>query len=190
VSRYQRWVRSQTVFEVSIRVDGLTAGELGALVWLLTLPDGHALRLGGGKPLGFGAVHAELVAPDSAAGTDAANQTQVWTGDALRACWTQLQRPAPVPFQRLRELAEEFATVAAADPVLGPAVNGFLAVSRGTDQPVHYPRTSPVPEAESYRWFVANERARDGKVDKGFALPLVDDDEGGLLPYMGPQDTR
>ena len=63
VSRHQRWIRPETIFEVTIRVDGLSTGELGALVWLLTLPAGHALRLGGGKPLGFGAVHAELIAP-------------------------------------------------------------------------------------------------------------------------------
>ena len=189
VSRHQRWIRPRTVFEVTIRIDGLSAGDLGALIWLLTLPGGHALRLGGGKPLGFGAVHAELVAHGTAAGaSDAADRTQVWTGDALRACWTQLPRPAPVPFQRLCELAEQFHATATADPVLGPAVTGFLAVSQGTSQPVHYPRTSPAPEAETYRWFVANERAEKGELPYGYSLPLVDDDQGGLLPYLPPRD--
>ena len=186
VSRHQRWIRPKTVFEVTIRVDGLTAGELGALVWLLTLPGGHALRLGGGKPLGFGAVHAELIDPGNTGTGDEAGRTQVWTGDALQACWKHLRRPDPVPVQRLRELAEEFHTTAGADPVLGPAVAGFLAVSRGTGQPVHYPRTSATPEAETYRWFVANERTESGRPLRGYSLPLVDDDQGDLLPYLRP----
>jgi CRISPR-associated protein (TIGR03986 family) len=195
VRRHRRWIRPQTVFEVTIQVDGLKAGELGALIWLLTLPDGHALRLGGGKPLGFGAVHAELVPPGTVTaeladgtGGDAAGRTLVWTGEALRSCWTQLQRPAPVPFDRLRELAQEFQATAVSDPVLGPAVAGFLAVSAGTDQTVHYPRTSPAPEAETYRWFVANEQAANRDLRYGFSLPLVDDDQGGLLPYLPPRD--
>jgi CRISPR-associated protein (TIGR03986 family) len=191
VSRHRRWIRPRTVFEVDIRVDGLTAGELGALVWLLTLPEGHALRLGGGKPLGFGAVHAELTGLDGADGTSGGpGRTQVWTGDALRACWTQLRRPDPVPARRLHELAREFYATATADPVLGPAVAGFLAVSRGTDLPVHYPRTSAAPEAETYRWFVANEGAKDGELRHGFSLPMVNDDQGGLLPYLQPPDSR
>ena len=98
VSRHQRWVRPRTVFEVTIRVDGLVRAELGALVWLLTLPDGHALRLGGGKPLGFGAVQAELVGSRRHRDAAAAGRTQVWTGDALRGCWRGCAaRTRPIP---------------------------------------------------------------------------------------------
>jgi hypothetical protein len=34
--------------------------ELGALLWLLSPPDGVALRLGADKPLGFGAVRTDV----------------------------------------------------------------------------------------------------------------------------------
>ena len=55
------WVKPGVAFEFDLHVTNLTRVELGGLLWLLSLPAGHFLRLGLGKPLGFGSVRAEVV---------------------------------------------------------------------------------------------------------------------------------
>ena len=49
-------VKPGTKFSTHIRFDNLTGFELGALLYLLNLPDELHHRLGMGKPLGFGSV--------------------------------------------------------------------------------------------------------------------------------------
>ena len=53
------WIKPNTVFKVSLYVQNLQTEEIGALLWLLSLPEGHYFRLGYGKPLGFGSVRME-----------------------------------------------------------------------------------------------------------------------------------
>jgi len=52
----QAWVKPNVTFSFNIDVTNLSDVELGALLWLLSLPEAHYHRLGGGKPLGFGSV--------------------------------------------------------------------------------------------------------------------------------------
>ena len=59
----QGWVKTGTRFFLEIDVTNLSRVELGALLFLLTLPPGHHHRLGGGKPLGFGSVRLEIADP-------------------------------------------------------------------------------------------------------------------------------
>ena len=54
------WIKPNTVFKVSLYVQNLQTEEIGALLWLLSLPEGHYFRLGYGKPLGFGSVRMEV----------------------------------------------------------------------------------------------------------------------------------
>lgn len=54
------WIKPDTVFEASLYVQNLQVEEVGALLWLLSLPEGHFFRLGYGKPLGFGSVRMEI----------------------------------------------------------------------------------------------------------------------------------
>ncbi len=54
------WIKPNTVFKVSLYVQNLQPEEIGALLWLLSLPEGHYFRLGYGKPLGFGSVRMEV----------------------------------------------------------------------------------------------------------------------------------
>ena len=56
----QGWIKPNTVFKVSLYVQNLQSEEIGALLWLLSLPEGHYFRLGYGKPLGFGSVRMEI----------------------------------------------------------------------------------------------------------------------------------
>ena len=54
------WIEPGTVFKVSLYVQNLQTEEVGALLWLLSLPEGQYFRLGYGKPLGFGSVRMEV----------------------------------------------------------------------------------------------------------------------------------
>ncbi len=54
------WIKPSTVFKVSLYVQNLQIEEVGALLWLLSLPQDHYFRLGYGKPLGFGSVRMEV----------------------------------------------------------------------------------------------------------------------------------
>ena len=55
------WIKPGTEFVFDLHVENLTRIELGGLVWLLSLSEDHFLRMGLGKPLGFGSVRAEIV---------------------------------------------------------------------------------------------------------------------------------
>jgi CRISPR-associated protein (TIGR03986 family) len=170
------WIRPDTVFRFTLDIDNLTDTELGALTWLLTLPDNHFHRLGHGKPLGFGSARLDL----DPAGTD------LRTGDHWRDYYrtlapesdAQRQRPeTELPAALCRRLAQAFEadTRKASRDGSDPALDTFLAAARGPDGfAVHYPRTRPKddpgtqapppdPEGRSYAWFTANERQGGGR---------------------------
>ena len=48
----------------NVRFDSLTSEELGALLYVLNCPDGHALKLGMGKPLGLGSIRTAVTSMD------------------------------------------------------------------------------------------------------------------------------
>ena len=54
------WIKPGESFKVSLYVQNLEPEEVGALLWLLTLPEDHYYKLGYGKPLGFGSVKIEI----------------------------------------------------------------------------------------------------------------------------------
>jgi CRISPR-associated protein (TIGR03986 family) len=172
-STHLGWARQGTEFTVRLFLDAVPGPELGPLIWLAS-QEGCALRLGAGKPHGFGAV---TVTVDWEA-------TELRTGEGLRGCWLTLDRPAPAPRADIETLAARFAEAATSNPVLAPAVEAWRQVAQGTEKPIHYPRTQKRPEAETYRWFVANERIEDRKPKYGLALPhvLEDDQRLPLLP--------
>lgn len=49
-------VRAGVTFKFRVHFENLSDAELGALLWVLCLPDGYCQSLGMGKPLGMGAV--------------------------------------------------------------------------------------------------------------------------------------
>ena len=169
------WVREGTEFTVRLFLDAVPAAELGPLVWLAS-QEGCALRLGAGKPYGFGAVAVDIDW----------ESTELRTGEALRGCWLALQRPGPAAPADIKALAAEFGEIAAENPVLAPAIAAWRKVARGIDVPAHYPRTRKEPEPETYRWFVENERMQGKNARYGIALPHVLEDDQ-RLPFL-PND--
>ena len=174
-STHQGWVRDGAEFTVRLFLDAVSTPELGPLIWLAS-QNGCALRLGAGKPYGFGAVAVSI---------DWDN-TELRTGEALRGCWLALHRPDPAARTDIEALAAEFDQIASENPVLAPALTAWRKVSEGIGVPTHYPRTRKEPEAETYRWFVENERVHGKNARYGFALPHVLEDDQSL-PLL-PQD--
>lgn len=174
-SSHRGWVRAGTAFTVRLFIDAAPAAELAPLLWLAT-QDGSPLRLGAGKPLGFGAI------------TVAINwqATELHTGQALRDCWTSLHRPDPSPQDQVLALAAGFEDQATRSPALAPVLEAFRILGTGLPAPAAYPRTRRDPEAETYRWFTANEKIKDGKPQHGFALPhILEPDQN--LPHITPE---
>jgi hypothetical protein len=186
------WVKPGVWFEATIRVSNLSDVELGALLWLLDLPDDCHHRLGGGKPLGFGSVRTQV----------AWEQTSLWRGAAAREAYRDFRglegvQPEEDPHRCVASFKEavhqDYGTpddeAGEGARGLAPFVDAWLAAARGFQQPVHYPRPGQPdggvipPDPESYRWFVANERI--GGDDPGPRAPLLrlQDDPG--LPALG-----
>ncbi len=192
------WIKPGAQFEFDIDFWNLSAVEVGALLWLLSLPDGHYLRFGGGKPLGFGSVRLEIV-PEGSVLADG----EAWA-ERYRTLADDLSGP------------DDFAAVcdqlvSAFQDAVGRAygdgaweavsfIKAFLQACRGFDDaPVHYPRlgdahgnaTPPNREGESFRWFVENERVEKGKPRYGHSLPSLEQ-RGGLpyLPARSPEKSR
>lgn len=171
VTTVRRWVTPGATFSFTIRVDNIGAMELGALLWLLTLESQHYHKIGLGKPLGFGAIE---VAADLA-------QARLRDGKAMRERYRSLTEPGAATPDELTALRAEFAADAATATVRAE----FLHAARGYEGlAVHYPRTKVEPIAESYDWWVANDK---GRQPARHALPRFGDKAPGLPHAPGDQ---
>ena len=181
------WIKPGTEFKVSLYVQNLQPEEVGALLWLLSLPEGHYFKLGYGKPLGFGSMRIEI---DKERYEN--KSLPLGTGADWRSYYAAFDA---FPFAKLDDNKQKVycdafkASMVAAYTTRThqsfeelPFIADFLQILRGpvTDAPIHYPRLNPRPnpDGENFRWFTKNE---DNFQD---ALPSVDDPEGLLYePY-------
>ena len=181
------WIRKGAAFEFEIHFINLSNVELGALIWLLDLPENHFHRFGGGKPLGFGSVRLNLEEAKSEIlnGTDVKHRYEsldLQTSRSVTAaqCKTEFEK-AIVDAYPNRLFLESFKR----------AAQGFEG------KPIHYPRArhtnsmEPVPphrDGLAYEWFVENAKPlnKDPKKranpETQFVLPDLVDDEG--LPVL------
>ncbi|WP_262402813.1 TIGR03986 family CRISPR-associated RAMP protein [Actinomadura sp. CNU-125] len=181
----QGWVDRGSEFTFTIKVRDLDGTELGALLWLLTLPEDRFHRVGLGKPLGFGSVRLDL----EPSGTSL-HRGDVWQAH-YRTLAGNLPAPNPADWDELRAAFEESSR---AVPELRKAQEAFLQAAAGlADLPVHYPRTRPKklrpggptppdPRGLSYEWFSQNERMRGGEVVRGRGRSLPAPGEAGNNP--------
>lgn len=177
------WVKPESNFTCDIDVVNLSGVELGALLWLLTLPDEHYLRIGGGKPLGFGSVRIEATGCDLRRGDAIAADYRSFgkrgnEGERL----SRIEDVAP-----LKKAYQDALPAAVGAPGVAfdalPIIRSFLNAAKGGALPVHYPRTTGQhgPSGENFKWFVANER----QADRRFALPALHEDaERRGLPIL------
>jgi CRISPR/Cas system CSM-associated protein Csm3 (group 7 of RAMP superfamily) len=166
------WVPPGARFAFDIRVWNLAEAELGALIWLLELPERCRFRLGAGKPLGFGSVSLRLQREASMAVTGAE------VAERYRSLGEETG-PSTQPFDRLvatfqREVRRAYAR---AEFEQVPFIAAFLAAAEGKRGPVHYPRLreAPDPKGANFHWFQANA--------KGRRCSLPEATSSDLLPY-------
>ena len=180
----QAWVKSDTTFEFDIDVTNLSDVELGALLWLLDLPDEHYHRLGGGKPFGFGSVCLEIDW----------DETDLKTGLDWKEYYSSLlpwtdTNSSPTQAQSTiakyqQAVIEAYSNNRAFEEV--DFIKAFCIAAKGFEDnlPIHYPRTGdrnnqpipPHPEGEGFEWFVNNDRIKDP-----VSLPSLLNETG--LPY-------
>ena len=189
------WVKPGTTFTTWLEVENLNEAELGALLWLLGLSDGHYLRLGGGKPLGFGSVQVRIKGLELVSGEGRKKQFESLMPVTLAEdeCVTDKGKAEERFMAAYREALEKayggrFETI--------PFIEAFLKAAKGfDDKPTHYPRANarPDPDGKNYEWFVRNEKdVRSEKerrkiVEWKLALPNLMDEKG--LPYI-PDDEE
>ena len=184
------WVKPGCRFVFDIYVTDLSKVELGALLYLLTLPEKHYHRLGGGKPLGFGSVCLRISCCDLLTGDDMYNKYSSWT------------------FVPKQDTLSNEAVKAFKDAVQGAYSQGddqgfeqisfikaFLRSCQGFGDglPIHYPRVTESghpgpsdPRGESFKWFVANEKS-----SARYALRDLENDNGlPTLPDSSSQNQR
>jgi len=183
----QGWVKPGTVFTFDLHVTNLSKVELGALLWLLSLPDNRFHRFGGGKPLGFGSVRLEI---------DADN-THLHDGHGWKEIYGTLDDTTP-PEANRDEIVRAFQE--AVRTAYGPAesfecvpfIAAWLKMATGHSDnlPTHYPRARqegqngpvpPNPEGLAYEWFVANDRTGHNRGPQ-VSLPDLANDHG--LPML------
>lgn len=175
------WVKPGRTFTFDLQVTNMSTVELGALLWLLTLGDDGYLRMGGGKPLGFGSVRLQVAAID------------LCDGEALRARYTSFGE-SPAGASRLSSIDDALPLIEAYKEALPAAldtpdepfddlrlIKAFRNAARGGTLPVHYPRTQPAPspEGENFKWFVANE-SNSKRRKELYSLPDLAAAERGL----------
>jgi len=198
----QAWVKPGTQFRFITEVVNLSTVELGALLFLLRLPDEkrrHATvqahhRFGGGKPLGFGSVRLEIEAMSVQDG--AALQ---YSYHYVRLGGSQLSEGRRLSLDDVSDTIARYQD--AVVNAYGPAGNAkfekipFIAAflrscwGFGDSLRTHYPRARqtdpdqpgsylpPHPDGNGYEWFVANKREAERK-----SLPELTADHG--LDYL------
>jgi len=177
----REWVKPDSKFQFTIDITNLSNVELGALLWLLELPENHYHRLGSGKPLGFGSVSLKINWTD----------TDLRTGEDWRKFYSSLL-PVDKPDQTIaKQSVEEFKKAIAQaygnnnnfDKI--DFITAFCRCAQGFNDnlPIHYPRTSKEqnPNGEGFNWFVQNEKEGESGGLK-LALPYLSNDHG--LPYQ------
>lgn len=179
--RITDWVRPGVTFTADLRLRGVPSAEMGALMWILSQGDQAPLRLGHGKPLGFGVVRAEILWTDDGEGT------HVWNGTDTAERWLSLDTPAPANRAELEDLADRFQAIE--HPLLQQAREHYLKAAQATTHPVRYPHATASPQRETFTWFVENERLQGADPSTGWALPHIAASEQ-RLPHFPPKTER
>jgi CRISPR-associated protein (TIGR03986 family) len=168
------WVKPGVTFEFRIDITNLSSIELGALIWLLSLPENHYHRLGYGKPLGFGSASLLI---------DWANSNLKLGEDWQQFYGSLLTSPTLIDFNH-EQLVTDFKLAITEsydqkdfDQV--SFIKAFLQAARGFNdgKPIHYPRVTkePHPDGESFKWFTANETQNK---ERQYSLGSLADDPG------------
>ena len=160
-------LRPGAKFGFDIEFENLAPVELGALLWSIEMEEGMFHKLGLAKPLGFGSVKLgvkkiEILKPKERYGSITGNGWET-VGDDKKKDWINVFKAAMKEkynkdFDKLKNIAD---------------LNAILSSSK---LPVHYPRSSeiPDPDGRNFDWFMDNKRK--GKIP----LELATEDTKGF----------
>jgi CRISPR-associated protein (TIGR03986 family) len=162
------WVKPNVTFEFKIDITNLSEIELGALLWLLDLPENHYHRLGYGKPLGFGSAKLSIDW----------TKTDLRLGEDWQKFYSSLlPETSPLTPCNPEQLKLKFESTVSESYPGSSFLQAFLQSSKGFDdgKPIHYPRVTeePHPDGESFKWFTANENK-----ERQYSLGSLIDDPG------------
>ena len=194
------WIKPNTIFRATLHLHNLQPEEIGALLWLLSLPLGHFFKLGYGKPLGFGSMKLEIDWERSAEdkrlplGMDKDWKSYYATLDAQPPAVLDTMQQAQCIQAFKSSMVAAYATAEtieatrASEQTISKTqrfdslsfIKEYLQVLKGpsNNDPVHYPRLEYKPNrnGENFKWFVKNEK------EPKHALPSVTEKQG--LPYF------
>lgn len=180
------WIKPNVSFTFNLDITNLSNVELGALLWLLSLPEDHYHRLGGGKAFGFGSVCLEIDW----------TKTDLRTGEQWRDFYSSLFPVDKPDSKTVTECIGKYQT--AVEEAYGNGgefaqvsfVKAFCRSAKGfkDNLPIHYPRARqenqngvvpPHPEGKAFEWFVANERVnQEDPIKRQVSLPELINDRG------------
>ena len=162
------WVKPKTKFKAEIRFDNLNKAELGALLWLCSLDKKYHLKVGAGKPLGFGSVTTELVGVDIRSHAALKNEYANLIPASGNLAITDVSKAKEKFIESFRQ------ALCTGDNSLEDhdVIKAFLSIAHGSsDQaPVHYPRQQfvPDPKGENFKWFGENKKPLPKPGEEGF----------------------
>ncbi|WP_017306838.1 TIGR03986 family CRISPR-associated RAMP protein [Spirulina subsalsa] len=173
------WVNSHTEFTFDIDIINLSNVELGALLWLLTLPENAYHRLGGGKPLGFGSIRLEVDWQNS----------DLRDGEQWKEFYkslNQISQPIINPDDFIEKYRNAVQSAYGSPFEQVPFIAAFSHCAKGFEDglPIHYPRLNhPIdPGGKNYEWFTDNEGG------ERFSLPSLVTGDG--LPINPRPDGK
>ena len=171
------WIKPKTEFEFSIQFRNLTAAELGGLIASIQTIEGQCHRLGGGRPLGFGAVSL----------TVDFDQSKISTQESLSQSWVNCEIAKFLPAKDLQKLETEFRESVKSEPFYKTFISYLDGYANAEGIQVMYPRSSADSKNPKaiLEWFVANELS-----ENGHSLPQIGAAQKNSLPFISPPPKR
>lgn len=170
------WIKPSTEFEFSIQFRNLTNDEFGALVASIQTGEGQCHRLGGGRPLGFGAVSLKIDFEKS----------RVATQPSLLQSWENCELAKSLSAEHLSELETKFRERIQNESFYKTFIAYLNGYANSDGILVCYPRSSSnATKPDSIlEWFVENERTERGIPVHGLPLPQIGATQKHSLPYL------
>ncbi len=165
------WIKPKTEFEFSIQFRNITAAELGGLIASIKTDEGQCHRLGGGRPLGFGAVSLKVDFEKS----------KILTQQSLSQSWEDCETAKFLPAEDLLKLETEFRERVQSESFYKTFISYLDGYANAEGIQVMYPRSSADSNEPNaiLEWFVANERA-----ENGHSLPQIGAAHKNSLPFI------
>jgi hypothetical protein len=165
------WIKPKTEFEFSIQFRNITAAELGGLIASIQTGEGQCHRLGGGRPLGFGAVSLKVDFEKS----------KISTQQSLSQSWENCETAKFLPAEDLLKLETEFREKVQSEPFYKTFISYLDGYANAEGIQVMYPRSSAESKEPKaiLEWFVANELS-----ENGHSLPQIGAAQKNALPFI------